>query len=117
MNPTLILAPASLVLALVLLSALLIGFRQLLKVFRARLGNLSLLMVMVRPARRSGKGTAGALVVFLLIFLGVGFVGIYWLFPLLSLGPTSFEALIIWAVLLFAAIVAADRYKLKAKVM
>lgn len=116
MTPILTLTPASLVFALILFSAVLLCLRQYIQSFRARLESLSL-FITVRPTRRSGKGTAGALVVFLLIFLGVGFVGIYWLFPLLNLSATSFEALIVWGVLLFAAIVAADRYKLKAKVM
>jgi hypothetical protein len=53
----------------------------------------------------------GALVLFVLVFLGVGFVGLYWLFPYLGISATSFEALVFWAVLLFLALLAFARYK------
>lgn len=51
-----------------------------------------------------------ALVVFLLLFLGVGYIGIGWLFPYLGLTATSFWALIVWGFLLFLAMIAASKY-------
>jgi membrane-bound ClpP family serine protease len=51
-----------------------------------------------------------ALVVFLLLFLGVGYIGIGWLFPMLGLSATSFYALLVWGVLLFLAMIATSMY-------
>jgi hypothetical protein len=53
--------------------------------------------------------TALALVVFLLLFLGIGYV-MSWVDPALGLTQLSLWGLIVWGVLLFLAVVAASMY-------
>lgn len=54
-----------------------------------------------------------ALVVFLLFFIGIGYIGIGWLFPYLGLAATSVWALVLWGILLFLALVMASAYSKK----
>ncbi len=69
-----------------------------------------------RIVRRVATGTAAALLVFLVLFVGIGAITTQWILPMFGVSPNGIEGLIVWGGLVFAALFAFAKYSNKSAV-
>ena len=73
-------------------------------------------MSTILAVKRRAHSTASALVVFLVIFVGIGAITTQWLLPFFSIPANGIEGLIIWGVVIFGALFAFAKYSNKSAV-